>query len=201
MESEMHDRSSDSMDRSQGGGGGVGECGGFAPPAGFAGFAGFAASAGHAGFGPRRTVALALLALLAIAAPPPAANAQDDAKSGERITLKVMLSHISTEPGSIDKRAAQLDQKIRKDFRYESLRVLEEREMKLGINDMGSMTLPNGRQLKVTPMVIDDRGALLAVDLDGSAKADLRVKPSHLIVIGAQSYEGGKLVISLYPEF
>jgi hypothetical protein len=49
--------------------------------------------------------------------------------------------------------------------------------------------------------VIDERGALLAVDLEGSTKADLRVKPGHLIVIGAQGYQGGKLVISMLPEF
>jgi hypothetical protein len=174
MESDMHDRLSDAVARPRRG------------PDGFVTLE------------PARALILAVLVFLAVAAPWVAATAQDESRS---ITLKVMLSHISNEPGSIDKRAAELDEKIRKDFRYESLRVLEEREMRLELSDTGSMTLPNGRQLRVTPMVIDERGALLAVDLEGSTKADLRVKPRHLIVIGAQGYQGGKLVISLLPEF
>ena len=176
MESERHDRSFDPTDRSR-----VGR-------------------SGFAGLGPRRALSAGLLMLVVVSAPL-AAFAQDAGESGKVVTLMVMLSHISNQPGAIDKRAAQLDQKIRKDFRYESLRVLDEREMRLEINDVGSMALPNGRKLRVTPMLIDERGALLAIDLEGSAKADLRVKPRHLIVIGAQSYQGGKLVISLYPEF
>ena len=138
-------------------------------------------------------VALAVGALV-----PVAATAAEDGKPA--IALKVMLSHISNEPGPIDKRGALLHAKIHKEFRYESLRVLKEQRMRLEINDVGSMALPNGRKLRVTPMVIDEQGALLAVDLEGSAKADLRIKRHHLIVIGAQSYQGGKLVISLYPE-
>jgi hypothetical protein len=143
----------------------------------------------------------ALAAALTFGASPLPVAAADDGEGPGAITLQVMLSHISNEPGSIDKRAAMLDAKIHKDFRYESLRVLEEKEMRLEMGDLGSLRLPTGKLLRVTPMVIDAQGALLAIDLEGSAKADLRVKRRHLVVIGAQSYLGGKLVISLYPEF
>ena len=146
-----------------------------------------------------RALLCALGAIVMLGAPLFSARAAEQAPAA--ISLEVMLSHISSEPGPIDKRAARLDAKLRKEFRYQSLRVLDEKTMRLGINDVGSMKLPTGRKLRVTPIVIDARGALLAVDLEGSAKADLRLKPGHLIIIGAQSYQGGKLVISLYPDF
>ena len=43
--------------------------------------------------------------------------------------------------------------------------------------------------------------ALVAVDVRGLLKTDLRMKSDHLVVIGAESYEGGKLVVSLELHF
>lgn len=134
----------------------------------------------------------------------PVSLAQADHADGKLVTvisLDVMVSHVSNQPGAIDPRAARLHAKISKDFRYESLRVLDQKRMRLEINDEGSMLLPTGRSLRVTPMLIDQRGALLAIELEGTATADLRIKRHHLIVIGAQSYQGGKLVVSIYPDF
>ncbi len=147
-------------------------------------------------------VLAAVLALAGILLP--AAIAEADHAEGEvvsKISLDVMLSHISDQPGAIDPRAARLHAKLSQNFRYESLRVLDEQQMHLEINDLGVMTLPTGRRLRVTPMIIDQRGALLAVDLEGSAQVDIRIKRHHLVVIGAQRYQGGRLVISIYPDF
>ncbi len=133
------------------------------------------------------------LALLSIAAP-------GDAQP-ERIRMEVMVSQISTQPGEIDARAGKLHRKLRDEIRYESLRVLQTRELELALDELGEMRLPNGRRLQIRPLSVDSRGVLTAVSLEGSVDADMRIRNGHLVVIGAEPYEDGKLVVSLEPHF
>ena len=133
------------------------------------------------------------LALLSIAAP-------GDAQP-ERIRIEVMVSQISTQPGEIDARAGKLHRKLRDEIRYESLRVLQTREFELALDELGEMRLPNGRRLQIRPLSVDSRGVLTAVSLEGSVDADMRIRNGHLVVIGAEPYEDGKLVVSLEPHF
>ena len=123
------------------------------------------------------------------------------ARAESPIHFDVTVSQISERPGPIDPRAAELDQRLRREFRYESLKVLAERSLDLGIDDVGSVDLPNGKQLRLKPLLADAKGVLLAVDLQGTMRGDLRVKSGHVVVIGAQQHGEGKLVISLVPRF
>jgi len=117
------------------------------------------------------------------------------------VSLSVMVSHISDAEGSIDPRASRLHDKIRKQLKYSSLRVLEDRTLRLALDEVGRVELPNGRAFRVRPGDVGDGGVLLAVDVEGATKADMRVPSGHLVVLGAGSYEGGTLVISLEPRF
>jgi hypothetical protein len=112
-----------------------------------------------------------------------------------------MVSHISDRAGPIDERASQLHRKLQKDFRYQSLRVLQTQRLALELDEVGTLTLPNGRELRVRPLQVGDRGVLMAVDVEGTMKTDLRVRNGHFVVIGTQRYEDGRLVISLKPQF
>lgn len=143
------------------------------------------------GFGYRGLCVAVLVSALGAAA----------AKAEPTVRFDVMVSQISDQPGPIDPRAQQLHERLRREFRYESLRVLEEATMKLGIDEVGRLRLPNGKRLGLKPLLIDERGVLLAVDIDGAMQGDLRVQKGHQVVIGAQRYEQGKLVISLVPNF
>ncbi|MED5262377.1 MAG: hypothetical protein VX574_08280 [Myxococcota bacterium] len=129
------------------------------------------------------------------------AYAQSAAPGAAPIRFDVTVSQISEKPGPIDPRAAELDERLRREFRYESLRVLEERRMELGIDDVGRVDLPNGKRLQLKPLLRDAKGVLLSVDLQGTMRGDLRVKNGHVVVIGAQRFGDGKLVISLVPRF
>lgn len=117
------------------------------------------------------------------------------------VSLSVMVSHISDAEGPIDPRASRLHDKIRKQFKYSSLRVLEDRTLRLEMDELGRVELPNGRTFRVRPNDVGAGGVLLAVDVEGATKADMRVPSGHLVVLGAGSYEGGTLVISLEPSF
>lgn len=124
------------------------------------------------------------------------------AQEARRIEFDVMVSHISDRPGKIDPRASKLDRKLQeKHFRYQSLRVLQSRKLSLELDQVGSLKLPNGKQLIVRPLQVGDRGVLTAVTVEGSVDADVRIPNGHLVVIGAEHHEDGMLVFGLEPHF
>jgi hypothetical protein len=123
------------------------------------------------------------------------------AQEVRQVAIDVMVSHISSEPGEVDARAAKLDRKLRREFRYESLKVLERRNLSLKMDEVGSVKLPTGKYLRVRPLQVGDRGVLTAVSVEGTLETDLRIQNGHLVVIGVERYDDGKLVISLEPHF
>ncbi len=125
----------------------------------------------------------------------------DTAKYAQRVGVDVLVSHISNGPGEIDPRAERLDAKLRKEFRYGSLAVLESRRFDLAIDQVASMKLANGRKFRLRPLHLGDSCVLLAVSVECTFETDLRVRNGHLVVIGAEKYRDGKLVISLEPHW
>jgi len=138
-----------------------------------------------------------IAALAALAWLVPAAQAQE----GGQIRVDVMVCQISQAPGAIDPRASRLDAKLRNEFRYESLRVVEQRRLSLALNQLASVALPNGHQLQLRPLSLSDRGVLMAVTVEGSVQSDMQIPNGHLVAIGAGRLDDGKLVISLEPHF
>ena len=117
------------------------------------------------------------------------------------IQIEIVVSQISNQPGEIDERAKKLHRKLRREFRYQSLKVVQSKTFEIDVDEVASLELPNGRVVRVKPLLVDERGALLAVEVEGTLQTDLRVKSNHLVVIGAQRHGDGKLVISLQPHF
>ena len=60
-----------------------------------------------------------------------ALGAAPPAEAEPTVRFDIMVSQISDQPGPIDPRAKALHEKLRREFRYESLRVLEKANMKL----------------------------------------------------------------------
>jgi hypothetical protein len=123
------------------------------------------------------------------------------AQTDERVEIEVLVSHISNRPGKVDPAGRKLDRKLRDQFRYESLHVLESRRLRLGLDEVGSVRLPSGKQLRVRPLQVSARGVLVAVAIEGTLQTDLRIRNGHLVVIGAEPYQEGRLVISLEPHY
>jgi hypothetical protein len=132
-------------------------------------------------------------ALCLLAAPALAADGRTD--------VRVMVSRISDTPCSADERAAELDRSLREQFRYECLEVLSTTRLSLELDQVGTVSLPTGKLLRVRPLDLGSHGVLLAVGVEGVVDTDLRVRSGHLVAIGAGSHGGGKLVISLEPSF
>ena len=118
-----------------------------------------------------------------------------------RIQVEVMVSQISDVEGSIDARGQKLHSKLKSQFRYESLKVIDNRRFALAVDEVGSLRLPNGKNVRVRPLQVDPDSALLAVEVEGAVKTDVRVRNGHLVVIGASSHGDGKLIVSLEPRW
>ena len=119
----------------------------------------------------------------------------------QQIDVELMVSHVSNAEGEIDARGLKLHQKLQDQFRYESLRVLQVRALRLALNEVGKVGLPNGKSVRLQPLQMSGGGVLMAVDVEGAARMDLKVRKGHLVVIGAERYQDGKLVISLEPRW
>ncbi|MGH0035188.1 MAG: hypothetical protein ACQGVK_09190 [Myxococcota bacterium] len=117
------------------------------------------------------------------------------------VRVELMVSRLSKKPGEIDARAAKLHDQLKAEFRYASLKVVKVVDLELAVDEVGSMQLPTGKKVSVRPLLVDDHGVLLAVEVEGSVQTDLRVKSGHLVVIGTERHEKGKLVISMVPYF
>ena len=118
-----------------------------------------------------------------------------------RFTVKVTVAEISNAEGEIDKRAKRLDLNLRKKFKYNSLRVIKERRLTLGIDEVGSVKLPGGRMFRVRPLDLGDRGLLMAVGWEGEVMMDMRAPNNHLLVIGGPAHRDGQLVVTIEPHY
>lgn len=139
-----------------------------------------------------------LLALCACALPMLMAA---PAGAQERVQIHLAVTRLSDEPGGIDPEAARLHKKLQKDYRYKSLQVVRSADLDLAIDEVGGLEMPGGKRVRVKPILIDKKGVLLSVDVEGSIKTDLRVKSDHLVIIGAERHGKGKMVISVEPHF
>jgi hypothetical protein len=140
------------------------------------------------------TGALAAAWLLAIATAAPA-------QPPRRIAIDVTVSHALDAQGAIDPRGVELDSHLKSQFRYGGLKVLQVERLNLALDEVGMLQLPNGRKFRVRPLDVGSEGVLLSVAVQGTLWTDMRVRNGHLVVIGAERYQDGKLVIGLEPHF
>lgn len=127
--------------------------------------------------------------------PPPGGGLPD-----APILVNLMVAHLSNEPGGVDPAARKLDRKLRTQFRYQSLKVLEQRHLSLALDEVGSIALPDGRSARVKPIHQGPNGVLMAVDVEGAVKTDVRVQKCRMVVIRAGDYDDGSLVFSVEPN-
>jgi hypothetical protein len=121
--------------------------------------------------------------------------------TGDRVPVNVIVVHTSDGEGGVDPRARDLDEKLRKQLRYKSMRVLREQRVDLEMNQVGTVDLPDGRKVRMRPMHKGAKGVLMAVDVQGAVKLDARAPNHHKVVIGAGEYEDGNLAVSIEPDY
>ena len=105
------------------------------------------------------------------------------------------------ERRQVDERVRRLDRVLRKSFRYDVMDLVERHRMVLEMDEVGSVELPDGRSFEARPREINERGVLMSVQVEGNLQADVRAPSGHLVVIGAEPWRNGKLVISIEPRY
>src|SRR5262245_48943665 len=134
----------------------------------------------------------ALLAVNAVGAQTP---------GSDLVPVNVMVVHTSDAQGGVDPRARELDEKLKKQLRYNSMRVIQQERVDLEMNRVGTVELPDGRKVRMRPMHKGAKGVLMAVDVQGAVKLDARARNHHKVVIGAGEYEDGNLAVSIEPDY
>ena len=98
----------------------------------------------------------------------PAAQADD---MGAAIPIRLTVAHVSTGEGGVDPRARKLQEILeRQQIRYPSIRVLEERVLKLRVGELGRFPLPKSGQLTIRLMHLDTSGLLMALEYRHDAR-------------------------------
>ena len=138
---------------------------------------------------------LGLCAGAASADPPPKAKGK-----GKPIQMRMMVTRLSNDGRGVDPGAKDLESKLsNQGIRYDSAEVIQKKRLKMGVDEVRTIDLPNGRKAHVRPLHQGADGVLMAVDVEGSSKADVRAKPNHTVIFSAGPYQDGKLVLSLEP--
>src|SRR6267142_7263276 len=150
--------------------------------------------------GVRAGIALAL-ALAGCAALLVAKTVSAQSPGSDRVPVNVIVVHTSEGEGGVDPRARDLDEKLKKQLRYNSMRVIQQERVDLEMNRVGTVQLPDGRKVRMRPMHKGAKGVLMAVDVQGAVKLDARAPNHHKVVIGAGEYENGNLAVSIEPDY
>ena len=144
----------------------------------------------------RRRISLALAVGLLVWAAGSAAGAED-----EHIPVNVLVTHISNQGVGVDQHARLLDNQLKGHFLYDSISVLKKQRINMVLDEVAKFDLPNGKAVRMRPIHKGDKGVLMAVDVEGAAKLDVRVKSHHPVVIRAGPYKQGSLVLSLELDY
>lgn len=150
-------------------------------------------------FPSRRALGLTIVLAMALAVGLAAPAWSDDAP--KQINLKLVVTYASPKPGPIDPDVRDLHERLSREFRYESLRVLQQKDLRLGMQEVGSVKLPTGKTIQVRPMHVGADGVLLSVSIEGAVNGDYRVRNHHQVHFGVERYQDGKLIVSLEPNY
>lgn len=137
-----------------------------------------------------RWAAFRLLLLIGLVMGPSAALAAD-------VELLLTVAEVSETGQGVasDPAAAKAHAILGEQLRYDSLKILEQKRKRVESGGTWEHGLPNGASLRIQVADIAETGALLSVDLEGSAQGDFRVQRKKPLVIGGPNHGDGRLVL------
>jgi hypothetical protein len=130
-----------------------------------------------------------------------AQNSEAPARPPSPVRIEVMVSYVSTQPGIIDPRAGELARALRGEFNLQTLRVIQMEQLSLALRQMGQVAMPTGHWVSVQPEEITPQGVRMGVEVEGILRTHVNVPSGNQVVIGAYSYENGRLVVRLVPTY
>lgn len=114
---------------------------------------------------------------------------------GQTFDFVVTVLHATPE-GVVGKGAGRYDRLLRRQVRYEGLRVVKSKQATVAAHEIGAVKLPDGDTLRFRPIDPEGPGALVAVDV-GSTQGDFRMPKGKPLIFGGSAWKGGRLVVVL----
>jgi hypothetical protein len=112
--------------------------------------------------------AVALAGIAALAAP---GSTPAQGPDSGRVPVNVMVVQTSNQKGEVDPRAQDLHEKLKKQLRYKSMRVIQEQRVDLEMNQVGTVELPDGRKVRMRPLHKGAKGVLMGRRRPGRGEA------------------------------
>jgi hypothetical protein len=122
------------------------------------------------------------------------------AQEARQVRVHLTVVHASQTPGPIDPDAQRLHQQLQKDFRYQSLRVMQDSRMRMPMREERRVELPTGKALRVRAISIDPQGVLMSLEMKDRLDTRVMLRPRKPVVIGGESYQDGKLFIAIESD-
>ena len=132
----------------------------------------------------------------------PATNA---AAAGERIHLVAKTVLASNQGDYLDPELGPLVGELRSVFRYSSYRLLSRDRLDLGLSQTGTVALPGGRTLRITPKgIVGNRAEMqLSILKKGSRIFDtvVQLRNGASVTVGGPKHQGGYLLFNIFASF
>jgi hypothetical protein len=117
------------------------------------------------------------------------------------IELEVQVVHGSNEivPARQDPACANIRSRL--PMQFESLSMLKREKMRLQFGDSGSIKLPSGRSVQVTPISVVNNRLHVHLQMSDLVDTRLQMKSGVPMILGGVPHDRGQLIIMLTPDF
>lgn len=146
--------------------------------------------------GVSRPTAALVVGLLALGAAPAFAQAPE----ARPVHLRVSVVHAAERAGEIDPQLRDLPRALGP-MKFGTLRLIEQRQLQLGIGQPGHVSLPDRREVTMTPMVVDQRQMQMRLQMPGQVNSQVNMTPGRPVVLGGPRHEDGHVIVYIEPEF
>lgn len=125
--------------------------------------------------------------------------------SADKIQIVVKTVLASQDEDYIDPSLSDLAKELKSLFRYSSYRLLGQESTSLKQGQTGTMSLPGGRSLKITPLETRGDRVTLSLEIikDGRQifQTQARLLNRSSITVGGPKYQGGYLLFNIFGSY
>ncbi len=147
----------------------------------------------------RKWIAATLLAIVLVAGLCVPAEAKD------RVDISVITILASQDSNFIDPSLSSTVRELRAVFRYSSYRLISRNRLRLNLKETGTISLPGGRLLRITPSNIRSNRVELRLSIFKSRqqifRTTVQLRNRSSMTVGGPKHKGGYLLLNISSSF
>ncbi len=147
----------------------------------------------------RKWIAAALLAIVLFAGLCVPAEAKN------RVDIRVITILASQDSNFIDPSLSSTVRELRAVFRYSSYRLISRNRLRLNLKETGTISLPGGRLLRITPSNIRGNRVELRLGIFKSRqqifRTTVQLRNRGSMTVGGPKHKGGYLLLNISSSF